>query len=56
MEFFSVCIMQGVVEKVFQVHHIDPMEANHTHSFTRLDIEPDSEDVTNNIIEVVHLF
>jgi hypothetical protein len=55
MECFSVCIMQGIVEEVFQVHHIDPMEATLTHSFTRLDIEQDSEDVTDNIIEAVHL-
>ena len=27
--------MQGVVEKVFQVQHIDPLEATLTHSFTR---------------------
>jgi hypothetical protein len=55
MECFSVCIVQGVVEEVFYVHHIDPMEATLTHSFTRSDIEPNFEDATDNIIEAVHL-
>ena len=46
---------EGVVEKVFQVHHIDRLKATLTHSFTRSDIEPESKDVTNDIIEVLHL-
>jgi hypothetical protein len=35
MECFNVCMIQDVVEKVFQVHHIDPLEATFTQSFTR---------------------
>jgi hypothetical protein len=50
MECFNVCMIQGVVEEVFQVQYIDPLEVTLTHSFTRLDIELDSEDVTDNII------
>ena len=55
LECFNVCMMQGVVGEVFQVHHIDPMEATLTHSITRLDIEPNSEDVTDDIIKVIHI-
>ena len=55
LECFNVCIIQGVVEKVFQVHHVDPLEATLTHSFIRQDIEPDLEDVTDDIIKAVHL-
>jgi hypothetical protein len=39
MECFNLCMVQDVVEEVFQVQHIDPMEATLTHSFTRIDIE-----------------
>jgi hypothetical protein len=38
---------------MFHVHHIDSMEATLTHSFTRQEIEPDFEDVTDDIIETV---
>jgi hypothetical protein len=31
------------------------LEATFTHSFTRADIEPESEDVIDDIIETVHL-
>ena len=55
LECFNVCIIQGVVKKNFQVHHVDPLEATLTHSFTRQDIEPDFEDVTDDIIKAVHL-
>ena len=55
MECFNVCMMQSVVEEVFQVQHIDPMEATLIHSFTRANIESESEDVTNDIIEAVQL-
>ena len=54
LECFSVCIIQGIFERVFQVYHMDPLEATLTHSFTRQDIEPDFEDVTDDIIEVMH--
>ena len=56
MECFNVYVIHGVVEKVFQVHHIDPLEATLTHSFTRQDIEPNFEDVTDDIIEAMYLF
>ena len=55
LKCFNVFMSQGVVEKVFQVYHIDPLEATLTHSFTRSDIEPESEDVTDDIIEAMHL-
>jgi hypothetical protein len=45
----------NVVEKVFQVHRIDPLEATLTHNFTRQDIEPDFEGVTDDIIKAVYL-
>jgi len=41
------------VEKVFQVHHSDPMEATLTHSFIRQDIKSDCENVNDDIIEAV---
>jgi hypothetical protein len=41
------------VDEVFQVHHIDPIEATLTHSFTRQDIEPAFEDISDDIIEAV---
>jgi hypothetical protein len=31
LECFNVCMIQGVVEKFFQDHHIDPLEATLTH-------------------------
>ncbi|XP_059429103.1 uncharacterized protein LOC132162906 [Corylus avellana] len=49
------CQYGGVVEKVLQVHHIDPLEATLTYSITQQDIKPDFEDVTDGIIEAVHL-
>ena len=55
LECFNVYMIQGIVEKVFQVHHIHPLEVTFTHSFTRHDIEPYFEDVTDCIIEAVHL-
>ena len=55
LESFNVCIIQGVVENVVQVHHIDPLEATITNSFSRQAIELDFEDVTQDIIEAVHL-
>jgi hypothetical protein len=55
LECFNVCMIQGVVEKVFPVHHIDPLDATLTHSFTRSNIEPESKGVTNDIIEAMHL-
>jgi hypothetical protein len=55
MECFNVCIVQDVVEKVFQVQHIDPMEATLSHSLTKVDIELEFEEVTEDIIKVVHL-
>jgi hypothetical protein len=47
-------MMQGVVEKAFQVH-IDPLVATLARSFTRSDIELEYEDITDDIIDVVHL-
>jgi hypothetical protein len=44
------------VEKVFQVHHSDPMEATLCHSFTRQDIKLDCENVNDDIIEAVQFF
>jgi hypothetical protein len=38
MEWFNVCLIQGVVEKVFQAHHIDPLEATLTQSVIGQDI------------------
>jgi hypothetical protein len=35
LQCFNVCMIQGVIEKVFQVQHIDPLEATLIHSFTR---------------------
>jgi hypothetical protein len=48
-------MIQGVVNKNFQVHHIDPLEVTLTHSFTQQDIEPNFDDVTNDIIKAMHL-
>jgi hypothetical protein len=44
----------NVVEIIFQVHHIDPLEATLTHSITRQDIKPNYEDVIEDIIETIH--
>jgi hypothetical protein len=55
MECFNVCMVQDVVEKALQVQHIDPMEATLTHSFTKVDIEPKFEEVTEDITKAVHL-
>jgi hypothetical protein len=55
LECFNVCMIQGVVNKNFQVHHIDPLEVTLTHSFTRQDIEPNFDDVTDDIIKAMHL-
>ena len=52
LECSNVCMIQGVVDNAFQDHHIDLLEATLTHNVTRQDIEPDCEDVTNDIIEV----
>jgi hypothetical protein len=54
LECFNVCMIQGVIEKVFQVQRIDPLKATLTHSFTRQDIEPNCEDVTHDIMEAMH--
>jgi hypothetical protein len=51
LDCFNVCEIQTAVEEVFQVHHIDPLEATLTHSFKMHDIELDFEDVTHDIIE-----
>jgi hypothetical protein len=53
LDCFNICLIQNVVEKVFQVHHSDPMEATLTHSFTRQDIKSDYENVNDDIIEAV---
>jgi hypothetical protein len=53
LDCFNICLIQNVVEKVFQVHHSDPMEATLTHSFTRQDIKLDCENVNDYIIEAV---
>ncbi|XP_059455005.1 uncharacterized protein LOC132185221 [Corylus avellana] len=55
LECFKVCMIQSAIDKVFQVHRNDPMEATLTHSFTKQDTKLDFEDVTNDIIEAVHL-
>ena len=55
MECINVCMVQDVVEEVFQVQHIDPMEATLTYSFTKADIESEFEDVTDDITKAVHL-
>jgi hypothetical protein len=54
MECFNVCMVQDVVEEVFQVQHIDPMKAILTHSLTKADIESEVEEVTKDI-DVVNL-
>jgi hypothetical protein len=48
-------MVQDVVEKVFQVQHIDPIEATLTHSLTKADIELEFEEVTEDITKAVHL-
>jgi hypothetical protein len=53
VEFFNVCMIQGVIENAFQDHQIDPLEATLTHSVTRKDKELVVEDVTEDIMEVV---
>jgi hypothetical protein len=55
MECFNVCMVQDVVEEVFQVQHIDPMEATLTHSLTKANIESKVEEVTEDITKDVHL-
>jgi hypothetical protein len=55
MECFNVCMVQDLVEKVFQVQHIDPMEATLTQSLTKMDIELEFEEVTENLTKAVHL-
>jgi hypothetical protein len=55
IECFNICMVQDVVEEVFQVQHINPIEATLNHSFTRADIELEFEDVTDDITKVVHL-
>jgi hypothetical protein len=50
VECFNVCMIQGVVENVFQDHQIDPLEATLTHSVTRKDKELVVEDVTEDIM------
>jgi hypothetical protein len=55
MECFNVCMVQDVVEEVFQVQHIDPMEATLTHSLTKANIESEVEEVTEDITKDVHL-
>jgi hypothetical protein len=55
MECFNVCMMQDLVEEVFQVQHIDPMEATLTHSLTKADIESEFEEVTEDLTKAVHL-
>jgi hypothetical protein len=54
-DYFHVYIIQNDMEEVFQVHHIDPIKAILTHSFTRQDIEPAFEDITDDIIEALSL-
>ena len=54
LDCFSACLIQGAVEKIFHVHHIDPLKVTLTHSFTWQDNEPDFEDVTDDIIEIKH--
>ncbi|XP_062158728.1 uncharacterized protein LOC133866205 [Alnus glutinosa] len=53
LDCFNVCEVQTSVEKAFQVHRIDPLEATLTHSFKMQDIEPDFEDFSDDIIEAV---
>jgi len=53
LDCFNICEIQNVVEKVFQVHHSDPMEATLTHSFTRQDIKSNCENFNDDIIEAV---
>jgi hypothetical protein len=54
LDCFSVCLIHGAVKKIFQAHHIDPLEATLTHSFSWQDTEPDFEDVIDVIIKTVH--
>jgi hypothetical protein len=54
-DYFHVYIIQNDMEEVFQVHHIDPIKAILIHSFTRQDIEPAFEDITDDIIEALSL-
>jgi hypothetical protein len=55
MECFNVCMVQDVVEEVFQVQSTDPMDATLTHSLTKADIESEVEEVTEDITKSVHL-
>ena len=55
MDCFNVCVIHGVIEKVLQVHDIDLLEATLTQNFTKQDMEPDFEDVTDDIIEAMYL-
>jgi hypothetical protein len=55
MECFNLCMVQDVVEEVFQVQHIDPMETTLTHSLTKADIDSKFVEVTKDITKAVHL-
>jgi hypothetical protein len=55
VECFDVCMVQDVVEKVFQVQHMDSIEASLTHGLTKEDVESEVEEVTEDIIKAVHL-
>jgi hypothetical protein len=52
VECFNVCMIQSVVENVFQDHQ-NPLQATLTHNVTRKDKEQVIEDVTEAIMEVV---
>jgi hypothetical protein len=55
MEYINVCMVQVMVEEVFQVQHIDPMEATHTHSLTKANVESEFVEVTKDITKAIHL-
>jgi hypothetical protein len=47
---------RGILEDVLvKVQHMDSIEATLTHSITKADIEPEIEEVTEDITEAVHL-
>jgi hypothetical protein len=50
---FNVCVVQSIVEEIFQVHSFDPFEAVITHSLEGKDMELICEDDNNNIIDAV---
>jgi hypothetical protein len=52
VECFNACMIQGVVENVFQDHQ-NPLHATLTHNVTRKDKEPVIENATEGIMEVV---